>query len=140
MANEPDLLLSLLQADPDDDALRERTARALLSEGRGGEALATLFPRWRNLNAHDAAAPRCCCRACITPDDVPLEYEGLTLHRDFVVARSRVLWFLRPAELDPEAAAVREWVRRSLDARLAREKTPPPGAAGDEDMEDEGDD
>jgi hypothetical protein len=110
-------LLSALAAAPDDEALREKTARDLLAMGsivEAREALAGLA----HLNAHDPSSLPCLCRRCWELAEPTCERGGLVFARDLVVKSRKVLFYWAPEELFTNATDLRRSVRASLGVRL----------------------
>ena len=119
-----DSLVQELQTSPEDPALRERAARALVHEGRAGDAVALLQQGLIHLNGHDPGALPCLCRRCIVPVESAVVVGGMTFQRDFVIAagepRGRVLFFWLPDELVPQIRRVRRSVGTGLRTRLSK--------------------
>lgn len=117
-----DSLLSDVDARPDDRQVREKAARALMSEGRPADAVALLQDGFIHLNAHEPGMLPCLCRRCMRPGDDQATVGGTTYHRDFVVAPGtspghRVLFFWIPASLLDRRRRVLRSVATSLRAR-----------------------
>jgi len=112
-----DALLDDLSARPDDEALRERAARALSEAGREREAV-ELLGALINLTAHDGPTLPCSCRRCLVPERSEAEAEGLRFVRRFAVAHARVLYYWVPIELADDPGLARS-VRARLAERLA---------------------
>jgi hypothetical protein len=114
-------MLDALAKAPGDQALREKAARRLMTEGAWDEAMKVLAGQAR-LNAHDpphAGGLPCLCRACLAPAPAEITAGGVAFDRDFVIGDRRVLFFWAPRELSTDAGALRSSVRGSLAARLA---------------------
>ena len=115
-------LLVKLKAAPKNVALRGEVAEALESKTKGGadraEVDAILAPLV-NLTGHDdAGGLPCLCRDCLARAGATAEVEGLTFHRSFVMAGSRVLHFWLLA--DQGRAQVRASVASALHQRLGK--------------------
>lgn len=118
--DDVETLLSALQARPDDEALRERAAVALLDAGRGREAPALLQAGLVHLNAHDQGALPCLCQRCLDPAQDRAVVAGVELERDHAVAQGRVLFYWLPVSL----AGSRAEVRRNVAARMRKQLSP----------------
>jgi hypothetical protein len=115
-------LLVKLKATPKDVALRGRVAETLESTTKGGadrkDVDAVLAPLV-NLTGHDdAGGLPCLCRDCLARAGASAEADGLTFHRSFVMAGSRVLHFWLLA--DQGRAQVRASVAHALHRRLGK--------------------
>ncbi len=120
-----DTLLAALRAEAKNDALRERTARALEREGRHAEAVQTLVGAYVILNAHGRGALPCLCKRCLVADAARVELAGGEKYRrEFVVAERRALFFWVPEGLDEEAARVRASVRTAMRQWLFYNRRP----------------
>ena len=102
---------------------RERTARALMGEGRSADAVALLQEGFVHLNAHEPGVLPCLCKSCIDPGAATTAVAGVTYHRDFVTAvgresRRRVLFFWIPETLLGERKRVVRSVEESLRQRF----------------------
>ncbi len=113
-------LLAALQAQPDDEGLREQAATALLDVGRGHEATALLQAGFVHLNAHDQGKLPCLCKRCLDPEVDHAVVSGREFARDHAVARGRVLFYWLPASL----AGSRAEVRRNVAARMRKQLSP----------------
>ena len=113
-----DELLAELESRPEDQALCERCARALVAAGRPAEAVAVLQAGFIHFNAHEPGSLPCLCRRCIVGDQVTTEAQEMTFRRDFVTASGRVLWYWMPEDLVPEKRRVRRSVEVGLRSRL----------------------
>jgi hypothetical protein len=120
-----DAMLDALRANEKDDALRERTARALEREGRHAESAQTLASAYVLLNAHGRGALPCLCKRCFVAHEARIELaSGEKYRREFVVAERRALFFWVPDGLDKEAARVRASVRTAMREWLHRNRRP----------------
>lgn len=113
-----DTCLAELEANPDDDRVRERAALALTRAGRDLEACA-LLEDLVNLTAHDGPTLPCVCRRCLDPAISSAEAEDVRFVRRFVVHRGRVLFYWAPEALADDRGLL-EGIRRRLGRRLAR--------------------
>lgn len=119
-----EVLLAALQAQPDDEGLRERAATALLAAGRGREVPALLQGGFVHLNAHDEGRLPCLCKRCLDPDVERAVVSDREFARDHAVARGRVLFYWLPVSL----AGSRAEVRRNVAARLRKQLVPRPAS------------
>lgn len=118
-----DSLLQDLDARPEDSALRERAARALMSDNRPAESVALLVEGFIHLNAHEPGALPCLCKRCIVPEAATAAIGGTTYHRELVIAESessgtRVLFFWIPESLLDQRRRVLRSVKASLATRF----------------------
>ncbi len=112
-------LLDALAKSPRDEALRERAARQLMTEGAAAEVTRVLTGIG-HLNAHDPSGLPCLCKACLAPDVTEVALGGVTFARDFVLKGGRALFFWAPKELFSDASGLRNSVRGSLRTRLGK--------------------
>lgn len=92
-------LAEALAKAPDDEALRERVARGLVSEGAGTGA-GKLLSRCKHVNAHEEAGHLpCLCKRCFGAAPAEVTALGMTFGRDFVIEKGRVLHFWAPKEV-----------------------------------------
>lgn len=112
-------LLADLKKTPGDDELRERAARAQLSEGDVEGSFKTLLERLINVTAHAKGSPLPSLhRKAIKPTLARAESDGDAFVRDFVCAQGRVLFFWLPENLQAKGEEVRSAVRDRLDTKL----------------------
>lgn len=114
-------LVAALDANPGDEALRQRAATALAEADRWPEA-AKVLDALRNLTAHDPSSLPCLCRRCLPREGAgagrrpEADLDGMRFRVEFAVAAGRVLYFWMPDEL----LAQRRQILRSVEADLAQ--------------------
>ena len=112
-------LLAELAKAPNDERLRESTARAQLVEGDPGGSMKTLAERLINVTAHAKGSPLPSLhRKVLRAEQTRAEMNGEVFVRDFVCAAGRVLFFWLPESLAESGDDVRASVRRALKRKL----------------------
>jgi hypothetical protein len=107
-----------LAKTPDDEPLRERVVRKLFAEADAPDANA-LLAGWKHLNEHESGGLPCLCKKHIAAAPPRVTVSGLTLARDFVLKRGRLLHFWIPEDVLATGAEVHNSVRASLAIRVA---------------------
>lgn len=110
--------LTELKANPADEHLRERIARARFQEGRLPEVLDMLSRGLVNVATHAPSQLPCLCKACVGQAPSLVLFKNLDFTLDFVVSRGRFLFFWLPGSLATDRPALRRSIAASLDARL----------------------
>ena len=112
-------LLAELAKAPNDEKLREATARAQLLDGDHAGSMKTLAERLINVTAHAKGSPLPSLHRKVLKIDHPrAEMDGEVFVRDFVCAQGRVLFFWLPESLTESAEEVRRSVRKALTLKL----------------------
>ena len=112
-----------LAKDPENEALRERVARGLVTEGAAASA-AKLLARHKHLNAHEPREPGvtslpCLCKKCFGAAPAEVSAGGMTFGRDFVLKSGRALHFWAPATVLELGGEMLRSVRAALGRQLA---------------------
>jgi hypothetical protein len=107
-----------LVKSPDDEPLRERLVRKLFAEGAERDANA-LLTGFKHLNEHEKGGLPCLCKKHVGAAPRRVTVAGLTLARDFVLKRGRILHFWVPEDVLASGAEVHNSVRASLAIRIA---------------------
>lgn len=112
-----------LAKDPENEALRERVARGLVTEGAAASA-AKLLARHKHLNAHEESARGatslpCLCKKCLPAAPAEVSAGALSFGRDFVLRSGRVLHFWAPKEVLALGGEAHRSVRAALGRQLA---------------------
>ncbi len=112
-------LLAELAKAPNDEKLREATARAQRVDGDQVGSMKTLSERLINVTAHAKGSPLPSLHRKVLKIDQPrAEMDGEVFVRDFVCAQGRVLFFWLPESLTESAEEVRLSVRKALTKKL----------------------
>lgn len=117
--------LAALDAQPQDESLRDQAARGLYTAGRRREAVALLQAGFVHLNAHDTGSLPCLCKRCLDPEVDRVAVSGTEFVRDHALAQGRILFYWMPASLAGSEAEVRRNVVARLRSRLGTRVSSP---------------
>ncbi|MFO0590232.1 MAG: hypothetical protein U0441_22000 [Polyangiaceae bacterium] len=111
-------LLAELGAKADDEALREKIAHRLVSEGATDAAM-RLLAAMKHLNMHGSGDLPCLCKRHIAQAPAEVTAAGVAFARSFVCNLGRVLHFWAPRELFADPSTLTS-MRMSLGRRIKR--------------------